>query len=91
MSDYINKYIATSIPVLPKEHRKQFTSYDDAFETGWNEALSCVNIVPSADVVEVVRCKDCKYNPKSLGWVTCPMTGANTRKDDDYCSYGERK
>ena len=55
MSEYINKYIATRIPVLPKEHRKQFTNYDnadDAFEAGWNEALSCVNVVPSADVIE---------------------------------------
>lgn len=93
MSEYINKYIATSIPVLPKEHRKQFTSYDDAFETGWNEALSCVNIVPSADVVEVVRCKDCIHNDQCkhrvVMWVEDPI---NTwHKDIDYCSYGERK
>ena len=53
--DYIKKNEAISIPVLPKEHRKQFSSYDDAFETGWNEALSCVNLIPSADVVEVVH------------------------------------
>lgn len=43
------------------------------------------------DYFEVVQCKDCKYNPKSYGWVACPMTGTNTRKDGDYCSYGEKK
>lgn len=92
MSDYINKYIATSIPVLPKEHRKQFTSYDDAFETGWNEALSCVNIVPSADVVEVVRCKDCKHrDPYDLKCDHGLMKTELPVGDDDYCSYGERK
>ena len=86
MSEYINKYIATSIPVLPKEHRKQFTSYDDAFETGWNEALSCVNIVPTADVVEVVRCKDCAKRHNG-----CPMQTWCGTSDDEYCSRGELK
>ena len=89
MSEYINKYIATSIPVLPKEHRKQFTSYDDAFETGWNEALSCVNIVPSADVVEVVRCKDCIFN--NDGWCGADHLGSRWIESEDYCSFGERR
>ena len=48
MSDLIDRRAATSIPILPKEHRKIFKSIDDAFETGWNEALSCVNMLPSA-------------------------------------------
>ena len=51
MSEYIDKLSATSIPVVPKEHRKQFANYDDAFETGWNEALACVNDIQPADVV----------------------------------------
>ena len=51
MSDYIDKLSATSIPVVPKEHRKQFANYDDAFETGWNEALAYVNDIQPADVV----------------------------------------
>ena len=46
--DSISREEATSIPILPKEHRKIFKSIDDAFETGWNEALSCVNMLPSA-------------------------------------------
>ena len=40
---------------------------------------------------EIIRCKECKHNPKGIGWVSCPMTGANTRKPDDFCSYGERE
>lgn len=48
MSDLISRQAATSIPIIPKEHRKIFKSIDDAFETGWNEALSCVNMLPSA-------------------------------------------
>lgn len=49
-----------------------------------------VKEIPTADVVEVVRCKDCKW------WHT---DGCAFRKDavkdlpaaDDFCSHGERK
>lgn len=51
---------------------------------------------PTVDAVEVVRCKDCKhrYNGKDC---THPLLlsyswGAiRNVKDDDFCSYGERK
>ena len=37
---------------------------------------------PTADVVEVVRCKDCKHYIKAcFEW----------HDDDDFCSYGERR
>ena len=47
MDDLISRQAASSIPILPKEHRKAFRNEDDAFETGWNEALACVNELPS--------------------------------------------
>jgi hypothetical protein len=49
--------------------------------------------IPTADVVEVVRCKDCKHrvkpskmcaHPKAVGW------DAIEPEDDDFCSYGEK-
>lgn len=50
--------------------------------------------IPAADVVEVVRCKDCKYN----GSISCPTFNDNPNgkdwqalEDNDFCSYGERK
>ena len=49
---------------------------------------------PAADVVPVVRCKDCiyekdaKWNKK--GFRICPATHMEI-VDDDFCSYGERK
>lgn len=47
--------------------------------------------VPSADVVEVVRCKDCKYYiPISEKIGECKDTRMNTTYMS-YCSYGERK
>lgn len=50
-----------------------------------------VNDEPTADVVEVVRCKDCRlYNTDN-----CYMIhGQRMNRDlfeDDYCSYGERE
>ena len=45
---------------------------------------------PTVDAVEVVRCKDCKHNPKEE-WFGCPMVSSHKRGDDDYCSYGERR
>ena len=40
------------------------------------------------DAVPVVRCRECEYHNKP----TCPMRlSFNWTKDDDFCSYGERK
>lgn len=55
--------------------------------------LNVTEQIDSADVVEVVRCKDCIHNDQCkhrvVMWVEDPI---NTwHKDIDYCSYGERK
>ena len=50
-----------------------------------------IKLIEDAPSIEIIRCRECKYNPKGIGWVSCPMTGANTRKPDDFCSYGERE
>ena len=54
------------------------------------KAAKRVNTIPAADAVEVVRCKDCKY---SSGTKKClnPDSFFAVPKDDDFCSYGERK
>ena len=41
----------------------------------------------SADVVEVVRCKDCKYRKKN----TFCLHNMRYEDDNGFCSYGERK
>lgn len=63
-----------------------------------NECIKAIDNQPTADAVEVVRCKDCKYyedgecqngelpvsdySDLSNAWLLV--------KPDDYCSYGER-
>lgn len=56
-----------------------------------------VEDMQSADVVEVVRCKDCKYytlKPQQTSRVTsvrrCNRSAIVCTKPDDYCSFGER-
>lgn len=50
---------------------------------------------PTADVVEVVRCKDCKYwGGITFGNICRRWTGLNVKnctKPNDFCSYGERR
>lgn len=61
--------------------------------TGYISALSAVEETisqqPTADVIEVVRCKDCvNFEYTLCGWCNefeRPITL------DDFCSYGERK
>lgn len=48
---------------------------------------------PLADVVPVVRCRDCKYyDPEDWDGITCKADGGMTDPDDDsFCSFGERR
>ncbi len=49
--------------------------------------------LPSADVVKVVRCKDCKKAWLKDDGDTVRYCSAHCiiKRKDDYCSYGERK
>ena len=52
-----------------------------------------IDSIPSADVVEVVRCKDCKIgSPDAIldGFYYCHNNNL-LHKGDHYCSYGTRK
>lgn len=66
-----------------------------------SQLLEAILNAPTADVVEVVRCKDCKHHPDNGG--ECDRSITHTSRDYvcevntyryiglDYCSYGERK
>lgn len=53
----------------------------------------CRRFKSASSVVEVVRCKDCKYaKPMSFkGYFMCKRHHKYCRKSDDFCSYGKRK
>lgn len=90
-TDFISK------KALLKELRKELQECQaDAVDYGgenilWAEgiefAIDTVKKTKSVDVVEVVRCKDCKKHYKD-GF--CDHFGERT-KAKDFCSYGERR
>lgn len=46
-----------------------------------------INSIPAADVVPVVRCKDCRsYNKPRVGWCEVHL---DREHPDDFCSYGK--
>ena len=49
--------------------------------------------LPTADVVEVVRCKNCIYWDNASNWTPeCRLLcGLSSPNEDDFCSYGERR
>lgn len=52
----------------------------------------CKHFTPTADVVEVVRCKNCKHSRPMIfsGFHYCKRVRA-VRKEDDFCSKGTSK
>lgn len=44
-------------------------------------------IVSAKDIEPVVRCKDCRHRDL----FSCPLADNDFQKDDDFCSWGERK
>ena len=64
-------------------------TYNDSY---WG--YRCEHYKSTADVVEVVRCKDCKYwqdNNDGYPHEECRWGNGETPDADDFCSYGERK
>ncbi len=62
-----------------------------------NDANADINRIISelstADVVEVIRCKDCAFSVKQIEYKNLYVCLQNERfvRKDDFCSYGERK
>lgn len=93
-----------------KDFKKAMYSPSGDYMTGYISALSVVEGMiaglPAADLVEVVRCKDCKHWHEETGWCVqhshfiknegefCyPHESANWKMfdGDNYCSDGARK
>jgi hypothetical protein len=55
----------------------------------YGELLGCIEDTPTADVVEVVRCKDCCYANDHAS--ICHYGVGREVKPDHYCGYGEKR
>lgn len=59
---------------------------------GANKVIDRIKSAPVADVVEVVRCKDCLYcKPTAKDEIMACIRKSEYIKPTDYCSYGELK
>ena len=53
--------------------------------------LRAINEEPTADVVEVVRCKDCKYHEKDEIGVWCNRVfNSHKTVEDNFCKFGAK-
>ena len=55
----------------------------------------CIEKINRLPMMEVVRCKDCKYGvldtTDDYGWHLCCYDGSSWNKGNHFCSYGERR
>ena len=75
--------------------RKEYGNYDH-YTDGFEEGCIAVEDADAADVVEVVRCKDCVWFAPNNGglWYGCAFDTRHpddVPKPDDFCSSGERR
>ena len=87
---FINNELIPLVKRLDLCHPKQ--------KKGVLMAIQKLNEEPTADVVEVVRCKDCiyKHTAESIPLTYCKALSSGIIRpvlieDNDFCSYGKRK
>lgn len=89
MTDYIERDLALNKNMFGNTNPIVYRTY----------AEELIKSIPTADVVEVVRCKDCQYYDKKYHICLTHSEepdqyskGCYVRmNEDDFCSYGERK
>ena len=94
MSDLIRR--SDAIEAVMAEGRNVYTSEYANAERIIHEAdaVEALSMLPSAEAVEVVRCKDCKHRYISGNGTTryyvCDFMDAQY-EDNGFCHHGERK
>lgn len=83
MSDYISRQ-AVIIEMMDND-------VDHTQGTDGREVVQILSDIPSADVVQVVRCKDCERCEYDAVFEQYWCKLKRLVKPDDFCSYGERK
>ena len=93
MAEYIEREdLIRRLELRIKSWSRDCNSNAPVMVRAYEDILHQVKNLPTADVVEVVRCKDCKHYEK---WndrtIICHKQVAFlSMKPNDFCSYGER-
>ena len=82
MSDYIKREDAI-------RHIVKTSAQNELDIPAIGTVIYILSEMDSADVVEVVRCKDCKWYHE-IGCAIKIVDESDEPKDNDYCSFGER-
>lgn len=77
-------------PKLDKLHGYYDARQDFNKCTAVSFCIEMLEDMPTADVVEVVRCENCTHGKQYSNVVVCHKFGRDT-KEDFFCGYGERK
>ena len=75
--------------------KRELAPYEENdFSQQMDVILAIVDAQPTADVVEVTFCEDCRYyqdaKANEKGFLICPASSMEIA-EMDYCSYGQRK
>lgn len=84
----MGKYIKTKDLELEVSHYLQCEKESEAITL--EELKEITSRLPSADVVDVVRCKDCEHGEAGVSGVWCYLYAAY-RCSDAFCDNGEPK
>ena len=87
MVEYIDKAVALSMREPPKSNRYyQTNNLDDAYEQGWDEALSCIEKISAADVAPVVHGRWVPFHSEVAGDIQyCSACEIGFDAKTDYC------
>ena len=99
MSKYIDvdvfiKSFRKAFPRLKAQVDPDLTPKAYAYLRGGEAIIEDLTKFPAADVVEVVRCRECKYSfyDEIFGNFWCNShSGCRKVKDEGFCDLGERK
>lgn len=98
MSDLINRQDAIDLVEHRMKHNPmKSVQFIQGLQDGYLRVISDLNRLPSADVVEVVRCRDCTWWKSIFSWngkehKVCVRESYEPQRDsNDYCSYAERR
>lgn len=84
MAEYIEREAV--LEILNGLYNHHLTMGNYAADGATQDCIEAVIEAPAADVVEVVRCKDCEFRyTKECPQFILPLD------DNGFCSYGERK
>ena len=88
------EYIAREV-LLAQLRAMESYNVSPMYRRGYDDCVEAILKAPAADVVPVVRCKDCKYayinSFSAASGVALCSSSAKVMQQDDFCSYGERR